>query len=344
MTAHEINIVLQISCIVLLGVVCILLIKHARTGLNTWAGIGLTGSVICYLVLETCFIQSHPVLYLGALTGSISVPVAFFLLTKAIFDDHLKPTGKILLWFALEIVPHFCVYLKGVISFDNVTQQISFVVAEVVSLGFVLAGLYTAIKTRKEDLIESRLKFRNIFILLTAAIIGITLIVESMPVAKEAVDGLQILQRSSILMLTLFFLLSNFEIKPGFFFKEIPREKPVVVEDRQLRSKLESLIHQEKIYRKEGLTIRQLSELMNEQEYRVRRLINGELGFRNFNDFLNKYRVNEACEILADHSQNRKTILEIAYSLGYQSIGPFNKAFKEIKDTTPTAFRKLTKT
>jgi AraC-like DNA-binding protein len=64
------------------------------------------------------------------------------------------------------------------------------------------------------------------------------------------------------------------------------------------------------------------------------------LGFKNFNDFLNKYRVNEACGILTDPSQNEKTILEIAYSLGYQSIGPFNKAFKDLKDTTPTAFRK----
>jgi AraC-like DNA-binding protein len=82
---------------------------------------------------------------------------------------------------------------------------------------------------------------------------------------------------------------------------------------------------------------------MGEQEYRLRRLINGELGFRNFNDFLNQYRVNEACEVLSDPSQNRKTVLEIAYSLGYQSIGPFNKAFKELTGTTPTAFRKLPK-
>jgi AraC-like DNA-binding protein len=83
--------------------------------------------------------------------------------------------------------------------------------------------------------------------------------------------------------------------------------------------------------------------MLGEQEYKVRRLINGELGFRNFNDFLNKYRVNDACEILNDPSQNRKTILEIAYSLGYQSIGPFNKAFKELKETTPTVFRKAAK-
>ena len=97
------------------------------------------------------------------------------------------------------------------------------------------------------------------------------------------------------------------------------------------------------MYRKEGLTIKELADIMGEQEYKVRRLINGELGFRNFNDFLNKYRVNEACEILNDASNNRKTILEIAYSLGYQSIGPFNKAFKELTETTPTAYRKAAK-
>ena len=102
-------------------------------------------------------------------------------------------------------------------------------------------------------------------------------------------------------------------------------------------------MEEKKVYRNEGLTIRALAEMLNEQEYKVRRLINGELGFRNFNDFLNNYRVNEACEILNDPTQNRKTILEIAYSLGYQSIGPFNKAFKELKENTPTAYRKGTK-
>lgn len=342
MNAHDLNTVLQISCITLLGVVCILLIKYARAGLNTWAGIGLTACVICYLILETPFVQSNRILFFTALTGSISIPVLFFLLTEAIFDDHFKPTWIILSWFALEIVPHFCIYLRGVVSVSDTLLQITDIVSEIVSLGFVLAGLYIAVKTRKADLVESRLRFRNIFILVTAAIIGITLIVESLPIARESVDILQVVQRTSIILLTLFFLLSNVEIKSRFFFKEVPKEKPVVAEDTQLRAKLESLIQEKKIYRKEGLTIGELAELMNEQEYRVRRLINGE-GFRNFNDFVNQYRVNEACDVLTDQSQNRKTILEIAYSLGYQSIGPFNKAFKELKETTPTAYRKATK-
>lgn len=343
MTAHDINGMLQTACVTLLGIVTLLLIRHARSGLNSWTGIGLTICVICYLVLETSLVQTSRGLFLIAVTGSISIPVVFFLLTKAIFDDHFKPTWMIIGWFALEMVPHWCVYLREFVSISDGLLQVSFILAEMVSIGFVLAGLYIAIKTRKADLVESRLRFRNIFIVVTAAIIGTTLIVESMPIARQSVDILQIIQRASIVIITLYFLMSIVEIKAGFFFRELPKEKPPVQEDNQLRTKLEALIQEEKIYRKEGLTIRELAELMNEQEYRLRRLINGDLGFRNFNDFLNQHRVNEACEILSDPSQNRKTVLEIAYGLGYQSIGPFNKAFRELKNTTPTAFRKSPK-
>jgi AraC-like DNA-binding protein len=343
MTAHELNIILQISCITLLMVAGIFLIRYVRTTVNTWTGISLVVAVICYLILETQFVQERKLLFLIAVTGSISIPVIFFLLTKAIFDDHFKPSGIIALWFAIEITTHFCVYMKDLTSIPIWAQQFCYISSEVVSIGFVLGGIYTAIKTRKGDLIESRMKFRNVFVMITAALIGITLIVESMPIVKESVDFLQILQRSSILGLTLFFLIRNFEIKAGFFFREQQKEKLVVFEDGELRKKLEVLIEAKQVYRKEGLTIRELAEMLNEQEYKVRRLINGELGFRNFNDFLNKYRVNEACEILNDPTQNRKTILEIAYSLGYQSIGPFNKAFKELKETTPTAYRKAGK-
>jgi AraC-like DNA-binding protein len=341
---HEINIILQISCISLLGLVMILLLKYSKSGVNTWTGIALTFCVICYLLLETPFIQQTTPLFIIALTGSISVPVIFFLLTKAIFDDHFKPSYLIGVWFAMELIPHYWIYVKRVMPVGCTTQQVLSIISGVVSIGFVLAALYTAIRTRQADLIESRRRFRNVFILVTAALIGTTLIVESLPIVKESVAPLQILQRSSILGLTIFFLLRNFEIKTGFFFREVPKEKAVTTEDSQLKRKLESLIVEKNIYKKEGLTIGELAEIMGEQEYKVRRLINGELGFRNFNDFLNKYRVNEACEILSDPSQNRKTILEIAFSLGYQSIGPFNKAFKDLKNITPTVYRKQVQT
>jgi AraC-like DNA-binding protein len=174
----------------------------------------------------------------------------------------------------------------------------------------------------------------------TAMLIGITLIVEAIPIERQTIAGLQVLQRASIFGLTLYFLTSNFNIRSGFFFKEILKPRPQPLDDPLLTTKLQTLMEEQRVYKKEGLTIRELATLMNEQEYRLRRLINGQLGFRNFNDFLNQYRINNACEILSDPTQIRKTILEIAYDLGYQSIGPFNKAFKDLKGLTPTAYRK----
>jgi len=324
----------------------IFLWRYSENAMNTWAAIGLVAAVICYQLLGVPFVRQHRVILLIAVAGATAIPVIFFLLTKAIFDDHFKPSVKIAFWLVLQYATHVWAFTQCIIILPGWAKQSSFVISQIVSLGFVLAGILVAIKTRKGDLVESRMKFRNAFTLITATLIGITLIVESMPVIRESTDLLQILQRSSILALTTFFLLNNFHIKSGFFFQTPGKEEEAVqvqTQDSELGKKLDVLINDKKVYRNEGLTIGQLAEMLNEHEYKVRRHINGELGFRNFNDFLNKYRVTEACQILRDPAQNRRTVLEIAYALGYQSVGPFNKAFKDFTQTTPTAYRKASK-
>jgi AraC-like DNA-binding protein len=339
----QLNLTLQIATATLLLLVCILLARHSKSGLNTWAGIGFSISIFCYLIVESETIQSTALLRIIVSIGAISIPVFFWLLSRAIFEDDFRFRGSLLIWFFVLLIPHLNFFLDNMIP-GQTFRQLSAVTARLTSLGFVLAGLYTALKTKRGDLVDERIRFRNIFLVITAALIGITLIVEIISIDQETIAVLQVLQRSSIFAITLYFLLSAFGIRQGFFFKDIPKPKTQPIDDPQLSEKLHTLMEQQKVYKTEGLTIGLLAELMNEQEYRLRRLINGQLGFRNFNDFLNKYRVNEACEILRDPSQNRKTILEIAFSLGYQSIGPFNKAFKELTNTTPTVFRKAEQT
>lgn len=336
---QQVNEIIQIVTATLLGLVCILLAKHSKSGQHTWTGISFTLSILCYVIIESEVVQSLPALRIIAMIGAICIPVLFWLLARAIFDDHFKFAPVILVWFGVQLVPHFNFFICYLISWSGFAR-LSNIVAGAVSLGFVLGGLYTALKTKQSDLVDSRIRFRNAFIIVTASIIGITLIVEAIPMERQTTVGLQILQRVSIFGITLYFLLSNFGIRSGFFFKEILKQKPQPIDDPLLSSKLQTLMEEQKVYKKEGLTIRELATLMNEQEYRLRRLINGQLGFRNFNDFLNQYRINDACEILSDPTQTRKTILEIAYDLGYQSIGPFNKAFKDLKGVTPTAYRK----
>ena len=74
-------------------------------------------------------------------------------------------------------------------------------------------------------------------------------------------------------------------------------------------------------------------------EYRLRRLINRALGHRNFNAFLNSYRIREAQALLSDPSKARLQIAQVALELGFGSLAPFNRAFKAKTGETPTAYR-----
>ncbi len=336
---HQFNLVLQSATATLLAFTALALMTSLKQGKHLWAGIGFTLCIFCYLILEASFVQTT-FLRVIVLTGSIWAPIFLLLLSKSIFEDQFTLTPAVGLWFLLQTTPHVHHYMNCGFGMSTVLMTVFDILAQVISLGFVFAAIYVAIKTRRTDLVEKRLRFRNTFIVITAVLIGITLIVEATPLIRESKDILQIMQRSSILALTGYFLLSNFGFQPGFFFREIQRPKSVSQNDPVLEDQLMTLLREKKIYRKEGLTIKELAEMMQAQEHRLRRLINGQLDFKNFNDFLNRYRINNACEILSDPSQDRKTILEISYELGYQSIGPFNKAFKDLKGVTPTAYRK----
>lgn len=110
--------------------------------------------------------------------------------------------------------------------------------------------------------------------------------------------------------------------------------------DRASLNRLEYLMTTERTYRQEGLTIGLLAVRLGMPEYRLRTLINDGLGHRNFNAFLNRYRLDEAKKALADPGQAEVTVLTIALDAGFQSLAPFNRAFKADTGLTPTEFRR----
>ena len=101
------------------------------------------------------------------------------------------------------------------------------------------------------------------------------------------------------------------------------------------------LMADERIYRHEGITIGTLATKLAVPEYKLRRLINQQLGYRNFNVFLNNHRIEEAKAALADPSQAEVPVITIAMDAGFQSLGPFNRAFKATTGVTPTEYRRL---
>lgn len=118
------------------------------------------------------------------------------------------------------------------------------------------------------------------------------------------------------------------------------RGAPVLeaVEEAAL-ARLYRAMDEDEIWRREDLTIGTLADHLFLPEHRLRRLINGVLGHRNFAAFVNARRVEAAKATLGDPDQARKPVSSIAYDLGFGSLGPFNRAFKAATGVTPTAWR-----
>lgn len=114
---------------------------------------------------------------------------------------------------------------------------------------------------------------------------------------------------------------------------------PVADQDEALLARLRAVMEDEKAYRREGFGVSALVDTLGVPEYRVRRLINQRLGHRNFPSFVNGYRLAEAKAALADPRQAAVPILTIAMDAGFQSIGPFNRAFKAATGMTPSEYR-----
>ncbi|MEM9055803.1 MAG: helix-turn-helix domain-containing protein [Pseudomonadota bacterium] len=101
-----------------------------------------------------------------------------------------------------------------------------------------------------------------------------------------------------------------------------------------------SLLEQDRVFLNPEIKVSDLARRLRTPEYKVTRCITGPLGFRNFNQMINRYRIEEAKRLLMDTRFDEKSILAIAMDSGFGSIGPFNRAFKLNTGQTPLAFRK----
>lgn len=115
-----------------------------------------------------------------------------------------------------------------------------------------------------------------------------------------------------------------------------PVQVPTPRRESAALTRLTQAMTEQRAYRQEGLTLAALAHTLQMGEAALRALINQELGYRNFNDFLHHHRLQEAAARLA---AEELPILTIALESGYGSIGPFNRAFRQRFGMTPTEYR-----
>jgi AraC-like DNA-binding protein len=110
-------------------------------------------------------------------------------------------------------------------------------------------------------------------------------------------------------------------------------------EDADLARRITRLLREDAFHAAPNLKVADLARRLGEPDYKVSRCITASLGFANFNQMLNSYRIARAREMLADPALRTRSILLIALDCGFGSIGPFNRAFKAAAGVTPRAFR-----
>jgi AraC-like DNA-binding protein len=102
--------------------------------------------------------------------------------------------------------------------------------------------------------------------------------------------------------------------------------------------KLNRLMEEEHLYRDEDISLKDVADIMDINLQQLSEILNREIN-KNFNTFINDYRVEEAKKLLAD--DETLPITHIALSVGFNSTTTFNRSFSRSTGVTPKEFRKM---
>lgn len=286
-------------------------------------------SLISYLLMDQKF---HPYLFEVLVSGAFLLPFSFWKLSKMIFSDEEQPLTRLGIEAIIVLI-----FYHGLIQlgWNQIILPYAIVTMKITSISFLALSIVESQRGKKDDLVKSRLKLRKTFVYFIAITGLITILTETSLATTEMVT-LKMVQRIAILLFSSYFLIVNSAWKEGFLGKKVKAAK---VLHQDLINAIQELMLDQKFYKQEGLTIGQLAEKLNEQEYKLRSVINQEMGYRNFPAFVNSFRIEEAKELLLINGKEKLTIQEIAFETGFNSIGPFNRAFKAETNMTPKAFR-----
>jgi AraC-like DNA-binding protein len=277
-------------------------------------------------------------------TGNV---VVFWLFTRALFDETFRLRWwHALIWAAVAAFSFVnCMWLAPASG-----ARLSIIAVNLLALGFIVLAVAQTIASWSSDLVEGRRRVR-VFIVSAAALYGGLNAVLQISMAGGGVAEIANTVNSAALAVvvaaisTAMMRVDGADLFPAAPEVQAEASEAAIVEssaaDRKLIDALLRLMGDERIYRHDNVTIGTLATKLGIPEYRLRRLINQRLGYRNFNVFLNEHRIAEAKAALADPSQAEVPVITIAMDAGFQSLGPFNRAFKATTGVTPSEYRRL---
>jgi AraC-like DNA-binding protein len=130
-----------------------------------------------------------------------------------------------------------------------------------------------------------------------------------------------------------FLQMLSMRVKRGIYSRSLLRGLDV---DTVMR-KLESLMTDQNIYRDDSINLADTAAGLDITHHQLSQLLNERLNM-NFNTYINSYRIEEAKKLLIANPD--RTVLTIAYEVGFNSKSSFYESFTKITGITPVEYRK----
>jgi AraC-like DNA-binding protein len=342
-TLAQIDLMARGGSIALLGLWSWLLLRDQRAALSARVAVAMNIAIISYLTSYHAWAlwPFNPFAFFGNWASVMAAPM-FWLFADIWFSDTARISRRSMILIAGFAALAFVQTL--IIAASGHSNPVVWLAVRVSMIGFAVAGLWAAWRERDNDLVDARRRFRSGLIW----IIGLFVIwVSIMEIPRHGGNwkiAIRVITEFAIAWAAGAASAAMYRFRQSDMFAmsipDLPSDVlPPVGADPALAERVQNHMNVEMAWRDETLSIAKLAAQLNEQEYRLRRVINGQLGHRNFSAFLNSYRLAEVKAALADPCQRDVPIITIALDAGFGSLGPFNRAFREAEGMTPSVYR-----
>lgn len=302
------------------------------------AGVLFSLSVIAYTLQSSALSRAaigpfEPLVHFMALGGS----GLFWLFIMALFDDREVSPATLAPFAGLTLLGLF-----GWLGSHSLQPSV-WVVHNLIEVALAAHALFVIVRSWRGDLVEARRRLRGPFLGAVTLFVVVLAGFEIGEAFGVEADWYELLGATALAVFCAAGAVVFLQAQPALFGAAAPAGPPepaIDAGDQHTLVRLEDVMGRGEAWRREGLTIGSLAGDVGVPEHRLRRLINDKLGHRNFVAFVNAYRIGAAKQRLADPTTARTPISAIAFELGFASLNPFNRAFKEATGQTPSEWRK----
>jgi len=317
--------------------VCIAVIGHAWLGIkglyadyphsvNAIATVGLLTGPLLYLYLRTLLFD-RPLD-----TRALLHFLPFAAVTLLLMPFYLQSGAAKLEWMLNRQAPPWYLGLFAVLKL-------------VVFLIYIGAGFRLMRRAQGSPLAAGLARLMNIWLVggvTSIAALGIEFAELDLPVSADAIGAFA--------LLIFVYATALLAIRLPLSYRPMPEPPPVVKpkyaasalseQDREaFLAKLNQAMDTGQLYRNGELKLDELAEAIAVTPHELSQLINDACG-ANFQEFLNRYRVDALKLALHAPSQAERSILDLGVECGFNSKSALNRIFKNATGMTPSEYRK----